>query len=219
MSMEPMQDFFATRVPGYDAHMLCNVAGCQEGYRRMAKLLPDHAETLLDLGCGTGLELDYIFQEKPFLAVTGIDITGAMLNKLREKHPDKNLTLVKASYFDYPFGSERFDAAVSFQTLHHFSPAEKTGLYTKIYRALNGSGRYIECDYMVATQNEQDFFQAENKRRRAAHGIAEGELYHYDIPCTAKNQIQMLKAAGFATVSAVWREANTTLLVAEKNRR
>ena len=60
----------------------------------MVELIPDKASTLLDLGCGTGLELDEIFKTHPAMKVTGIDLTKAMLEALNTKHPDKDITLI-----------------------------------------------------------------------------------------------------------------------------
>lgn len=133
MEIEEMSEFFTARAAGYDEHMLKNVEGCKEGYIKMAELLQKEVTELLDLGCGTGLELDEIFKINPFINVTGIDLTQAMLDKLKQKHPDKNLSLINASYFDYDFGISKYDAAVSFQTLHHFSQSDKLKLYIKIF--------------------------------------------------------------------------------------
>ena len=66
----------------------------------------------------TGLELDEIFKTHPNIKVTGVDLTKAMLDVLKQKHPTKDLTLINASFFDYDFGIERFDAIISFQTMH-----------------------------------------------------------------------------------------------------
>jgi Methylase involved in ubiquinone/menaquinone biosynthesis len=216
MAIEQMSDFFTARVGGYDEHMIKNVEGCKEGYIKMSGLLPKEFNELLDLGCGTGLELDEIFKTKPFINVTGIDLTQAMLDKLKQKHPDKNLSLINASYFDYDFGISKYDAAVSFQTLHHFSHEDKLKLYIKVFNALKANGRYIECDYMVENQQEEDFYYSENKRIRKEQGIAEGEFYHYDTPCTIDNQIKLLSKAGFNVVKMNWRMGNTTIIVAEK---
>ena len=65
--LEGMAAFFDARVGDYEAHM----ARWEAHYRWMTRLLPDGARTLLDLGCGTGLELDRIFERFPDLAVTG----------------------------------------------------------------------------------------------------------------------------------------------------
>ena len=153
--MEKMEAFFQKRVEEYDSHMLTEVVGCREGYCKMAQLLPAQTRTLLDLGCGTGLELDEIFKRFPALRVTGIDLTQAMLDKLRQKHPEKQLTLICGDYFKLDFGAEAFDAAVSFQTMHHFKKQVKLALYKKINEALTPDGTYIECDYMVESQKEK----------------------------------------------------------------
>lgn len=215
-ALEPMDAFFEARITGYDAHMLNDVPGCREGYARMAALLPHGIETLLDLGCGTGLELDAIFPLHPSLRVTGIDLTRAMLDKLREKHTGKQLELIHGSYFSVPFGSERFDAAVSFETMHHFTPEAKLSLYTRLQAALKPGGCYIECDYMVLDQVESDRYFAENRRLRAQMGIADGAFYHYDTPCTVETQLRLLREAGFRSVELVWHAENTNMLMAIK---
>lgn len=215
-SLEKMSDFFTARVDGYDEHMLNNVGGCKEGYIKMAELVPDSTEKILDLGCGTGLELDEIFKRLPNVSVVGIDLTRAMLDKLRQKHFDKNIKLICGNYFDVDLGDNTFDVAISFQTMHHFSHAEKEGLYTKIHKALSSKGVYIECDYMVTEQSVEDELFAESARLRREMNIPDGELYHFDTPCTIDNQIAMLKKAGFLSVKMVWRVENTTIIVAKK---
>jgi len=80
-----MSDFFTARVDEYDNHMINNVVGCKEGYIKMADLLPGTVVHLLDLGCGTGLELDEILKTHPNIKVTGVDLTKAMLDVLRQK--------------------------------------------------------------------------------------------------------------------------------------
>ncbi|HHY23934.1 MAG TPA: class I SAM-dependent methyltransferase [Clostridiaceae bacterium] len=211
-----MSDFFTARVDGYDEHMLNDVEGCKEGYIKMAELIPDSTETILDLGCGTGLELDEIFKRFPNVPVVGIDLAQAMLDKLRQKHFDKNIKLICGNYFDVYLGENIFNMAISFQTMHHFSHAKKVALYTKIYKALNSKGVYIECDYMVTEQSVEDELFAENARLRHEMNIPDGEFYHFDTPCTIDNQIVMLKKAGFLSVKMVWRMENTTIIVAKK---
>ncbi len=215
--MEKMNEFFTARVDGYDEHMLNEVDGCREAYGEMSRIVPENTKNLLDLGCGTGLELEAIFKRFPDISVTGIDLTKAMLDKLEEKYRGKNITLIQGDYFRTDLGQNRFDTAISFQTMHHFSHEMKIGLYRKICDSLKSGGVYIECDYMVETQAEEEYWYAENVRIRREQNIPENEFYHYDTPCTIENQIKMFKAAGFLNAEKVYRMENTTIIIAKKD--
>lgn len=214
--LEPMAGFFDVRAEGYDAHMLGEVEGCREGYSAMARLVPSACGRLLDLGCGTGLELEEIFRRVPEAAVTGIDLAPQMLRKLRQKYPGQRLTLLCQDYFQTDLGRDAYDCAVSFQTMHHYSHAAKLSLYRKVCRALRPGGIYLECDYMVEKQADEDFGFAENARLRREQRIPADARYHYDTPCTVNNQIRLLTAAGFSPVEMRFRKGNTTLLLAQK---
>ena len=214
--LEKMADFFTARVDEYDSHMMNDVVGCKEGYIKMAELLPETVVNLLDLGCGTGLELDEIFKIRPNIKVTGVDLSKAMLGILKQKHPNQDLTLINANYFDYDFGIEWFDAIISFQTMHHFSHEQKIQLYSRIYSALKPGGKYIEGDYMVIEQKDEDYYFKESVRIRIEQNITDGEFYHYDTPCTIENQLKMLRLAKFEKVEMVWRIENSTIVVAER---
>ncbi len=85
IELEAMDDFFTARVDEYEDHMAC----WGEAYERMAALIPEGCRRLLDLGCGTGLELDKIFARFPDMCVTGIDLCASMLEVLKKKHADK----------------------------------------------------------------------------------------------------------------------------------
>lgn len=211
---EEMRAFFEARVDGYDAHMLENVEGASEGYRRVAELLPAGCHSLLDLGCGTGLELEAVFERFPEIQVTGIDLTQAMLDKLTQKYGNRRLTLVCGDYSSVDFGVGRYDAAISFQTLHHFTHEEKLRLYRRVFQSLLPGGVYVEADYVAHTQEQEDLFLAERARKLSEMGGPEG-LWHLDIPCTVENQMRLLKESVF---SVVWLDqiiGNTAVLVAE----
>jgi len=212
--LERMSDFFTARLDGYEEHMLTEAG--KKGYKKLAELVPSNTAKILDLGCGTGLELDEIFKRLPFVSVVGIDLTQTMLDKLKQKYLDKNIKLICGNYFNVDLGENTFDTAISFQTMHHFSHVEKVGLYTKIRKALKSNGSYIECDYMVTEQSVEDELYAENARLRREMNIPQGEFYHFDTPCTVDNQIAMFKQAGFSSADSVFRMENTTIIVAQK---
>lgn len=216
ITIEKMEDFFAARADGYDQHMLNEVAGCKEAYEKMAELVPDTTEKLLDLGCGTGLELQWILERLPRIRVLGIDLSMDMLNKLSDKFYGGYIKLICGDFFTLDLGNYRCDTAVSFQAMHHFSHEMKTKLYRKIYGYLKSGGVYIECDYTAKTQEEEDRFYAENARIRKKLNIPENALYHFDTPCTADNQIKMLLSAGFKSAENIFGMENTTIIIAKK---
>ncbi|WP_051594032.1 hypothetical protein [Butyrivibrio sp. AE3003] len=60
--LEKMDDFFTARANGYDEHMKSNIVGASAFYKYTASLLPTEKKAkVLDLGCGTGLELEEFF--------------------------------------------------------------------------------------------------------------------------------------------------------------
>lgn len=85
--LEEMSDFFTKRLDGYEEHMSI----WEKSYQMFSEVLPSNCQKILDLGCGTGLELDEIWKKDPCIEVTGVDLCQSMLDKLLEKHSDKQL--------------------------------------------------------------------------------------------------------------------------------
>ena len=142
--LEKMDMFFEKRLSDYDEHMLTHIEGAVEFYKFTAARLPQKAGTaVLDLGCGTGLELEEYFSLNPKAHITGIDLSRAMLETLAAKFPDRNLNLICGSYFDVELGSEKYNAAVSVESLHHFTSECKLSLYQKLLRSLKSNGYFI----------------------------------------------------------------------------
>ncbi|MGI5959586.1 MAG: class I SAM-dependent methyltransferase [Massiliimalia sp.] len=215
--LEEMGSFFDARIDTYEQHMFEEVDGADEYYEETARrmVLPDGGK-LLDLGCGSGLELDEIWKRQPDIRVKGIDLSREMLALLLKKHPDKEMELVLGSYFTEPFGTG-FDGAVSVQTMHHFTHEQKLGLYRKILEALKPGGWYVETDYVAECQEQEDFFFSEYARLKEEQGLTGEEgFFHYDTPCTVENQQKLLRQAGFQQVELCWRKKNTGIFLAQK---
>ena len=220
--LEEMSVFFNNRAQIYDEKHLEHIWGGMESKNIIASFFPSHAKTMIDLGIGTGLELEAIFQRFPDIEVVGLDIAEDMLKLLKEKYPNKRIQLHCKSYLDYDFGNCLYDVVLSVMTLHHYNHKTKIDLYRKIYNILNNNGVYIECDYMLSEheyenpQEKEDYYFSEFERLKKEQGITDNKEYCYDTPCTVSNQKKMLAEVGFTNVKEVWQQGNSVILIAYK---
>ena len=202
--LEKMSDFFEARLDGYDAHMMTNIESANEFYPFTARQLPMAENScILDLGCGTGLELQEYYKLNASAKITGIDLCQGMLTKLKQKFAGKETTLILGSYFDVPLGENVFDAAVSVESLHHFTKEEKVDLYSKLYTALKDTGYFILTDYFSLSDDEEQMHRQNFQTLKAEQGITDDEFYHYDTPLTVKHESEALVEAGFAAVEVL----------------
>ena len=216
MKLERMDDFFAARVNGYDEHMRMTIEGASDFYAYTTSLLPmESGAKVLDLGCGTGLELEEYFNLNPDANVTGIDLSEAMLKSLKDKFPNRTINLIRGSYFDVPFGENKFDAAVSVESLHHFPAEQKETLYRKLCAALKENGRFVLTDYFAESEElEKEYFR-NLKQLKEEQGLSGNEFYHYDTPLTVDHEMQVLRQAGFSDVQ-ILKEWGTTFTLLAK---
>ena len=202
--LEKMSDFFEARLDGYDEHMMTAIESADEFYPFTARQLPTFTSScVLDLGCGTGLELAEYYKLCPSARVTGIDLSQGMLSELKRKFTDKDISLICESYFDVPLGKNMFDAAVSVESLHHFTKEEKTPLYAKLRAALKKNGYFILTDYFALSDDEERIHRQALNTLKAEQGIVDNEFYHYDTPLTVQHEIEALAEAGFTSVEVL----------------
>jgi tRNA (cmo5U34)-methyltransferase len=201
---EPMGAFFDRRVDGYEAHML---EGLYAETTYAEAVIPvaetDEPIDVLDLGCGTGLELKWLFLRAPNARLTCLDLSAGMLEKLKSNYADRlgQITVVQASYIDWHYPAEAYDYVLSVNTMHHFLEPVKVGIYSNIRKALKPGGKYIESDFMV------DDIMMEQYRRRcrrimedAGMGAEAQGTLHADMPLTPMLQKELLRHAGFTKV-------------------
>jgi tRNA (cmo5U34)-methyltransferase len=214
---EEMASFFNARAAGYDEHMR-TVAFTEwefiQFYQTLTAPIEETAAAInvLDLGCGTGLELAALFQRAPNAHITGIDLSKKMLAQLRRRYPDHRdqLTLIPASYLTTPFGLRAYDAVISAMTIHHLLRDAKRALYEKIRRALKPGGIYVEGDSVTTPAMEQTFRAAYHEQMAAMPQAGEGH-YHIDVPFSLDTQRALLLEAGFTQVDLIWQKDSTAV--------
>jgi len=63
-------------------------------------------ERVIDFACGTGLNVPHLRRARP-ARITGVDCSGAMLERAARKHPDVSLVLADAATVSLPAPGER----------------------------------------------------------------------------------------------------------------
>ena len=217
MKLEEMAAFFENRLEGYDEHMRRDIEGGSDFYAFTASRLPRTREAkVLDLGCGTGLELEEYFALNTDASVTGIDLCRPMLNALTAKFPQKRLTMICGSYFDADLQPDHYDAAVSVESLHHFPAERKRALYRKLSSALKQNGYFVLTDYFAESEAlEKEYFQNLEQLKRE-QGLDAGTFYHYDTPLTVEHEMEILREAGFKDVRILRQWGSTYTVYAGK---
>jgi RimJ/RimL family protein N-acetyltransferase/ubiquinone/menaquinone biosynthesis C-methylase UbiE len=220
---EEMGAFFNRRADGYEVHMT-NSGFDSETYRRASAPLPqtDKQVRILDLGCGTGLELSYLFTRMPNAQVICIDLSEKMLAILAANYQDRaaQLRIIRDSYLTWHYPEGEFDYVISVNTMHHLLPEPKTQLYRKINRALKPGGIYCESDYIVDRVRMEQYQARYQRMMKNSIVLRNTGFYHIDIPFTIAVQKELLLKARFEKVESFYENINLTgsgaVLVARK---
>ena len=212
--LEEMSAFFDIRADSYDSHMLDGL-GLEEFYEEIADYFDRPIKRLLDLGSGTGLELERLFDLYPDMEVTCIDLSQEMLNILADKFTGKKLKLICGSFFTEDFGG-LYDNVISTYALHHFDEKEKLELYAKIHDAMAPGAQFVLGDYTVKTLERQQEILDAYEKIRIEQGLKEDMLYHFDLPFTAETEMRLMKEAGYASTDIVEEMEYRTIIIARK---
>lgn len=128
MDVESLPDFFNNVAHLWDAKF---AADCAPLHRATAmRITPtDRSLRILDVGCGTGLEIEYILERAPNAQITALDLAPRMLAELERKYAAQmnQIETIEASCVDWPAGLEGFDYVISILCVHHFPPETKRG--------------------------------------------------------------------------------------------
>ncbi|MDA7980021.1 MAG: methyltransferase domain-containing protein [Pirellulales bacterium] len=215
--MQPTaSQYFGSMVGEYDSLIRRAVPRYDEMRERLLEYLPDTAESILELGCGTGNLSLALAAKYPDARLTLVDAAPEMLDVTRLRLAEENTTgerrFVHSTFEDLPCEEGEFDLITSCISLHHVR--EKAPLYRKLLRFLSSDGRLIFADQL---RGVTDRVHAINWRLwlefcRQPPSCSEEEIQslldhaeEHDHYTPLAEHFELLSAAGFRDLDCTWR--------------
>ena len=213
--MKKMKDFFNDEAVEHD-DLFIDKMGMGEFYDEIEQVLNscENKNSVLVLGCGSGLEIERI---KFPCDVVGVDISDKMLEVLEKKklYDGVNLSTICGSFLELDFEQEKYDIVLSCYAMHHFNSEQKQSIYNKIYSALKNGGVFINGDTIAVNQSEEDKGMLEAEKIYKDEGMPFASL-HVDVPFCFEHEKEVLRKVGFDEVEHVKEWTNTKIYKCKK---
>lgn len=152
-------------------------------------------DTLLDIGCGSGLNIKRLHEKSPKAKTYGVDYSTTSVKKSiimnQEEVDEGNIIIRQANVLDMPFDDEQFDIITAFSTV--FFWPDIINAFKEVKRVLKTGGRFCIVQGINGTENYQP---PDNDK-----GNDEGAVFYNDIEFR-----DMLKEAGYTSVKCVIRK-------------
>jgi len=107
----------------------------------VALLNLDNNMSLLDIGCGEGLQLEYIRKKYSYIRLSGIDISETMVGRAKVRVPSANLIARSATGEGLGFERGSFDRIICSEVLEHLPHPEK--VLANAYEVLKPGGLLV----------------------------------------------------------------------------
>jgi tRNA (cmo5U34)-methyltransferase len=215
---------FSATAATYDAARAKLIPGFQSFYAAAVDLLPHGAETILDLGAGTGLLSAFVRERLPQTSLHLIDNSEPMLAQARTRFDGvQRITFELADYTKAPLPEAHYDAAVSALSIHHLSDEAKQRLFARILPALKPGGLFVNAEQVLQPTQELEFAARErwltDIRALGANEqqVADSLLRQTEDRCaTIEDQLTWLSEAGFQNARCVYANGRFAVLVAQR---
>lgn len=214
-------DFFGERVAAYDSFIARGCPRYDEMLETLRDALPETAENILELGCGTGSLTVLVAERYPGSRITAVDGAAEMVDvtraRLRETHAAaaERAMFVTSAFEEMVLEDGTYDLITSSMSLHHV--ADKQPFYTRLAGALVDGGKLVFADEMVVNDPEvqQRYWEWWLDFARRPGGLTEAEVTEciehmeaFDRYETLPRQMEMLTNAGLSDVDCAWRFLN-----------
>lgn len=224
---EEAREFFGAIAERYDSLARRGMPRYGEMLGALIDVVPDEAEDVLELGCGTGaltVRLSARYPEARLLAVDGAqEMVVLAEERLREagirRATDVRFEVQRFEETELP--RQSYDLIASNMSLHHVE--EKARFYAQLHDVLKPDGLLVFGDELTGAlpHVEELYWNGWLEFARQPDHLTEPEISeiishvkeadHYE---TLPDQLALLKSAGFVAVDCIWRYLNYAVFVA-----
>ena len=182
------------------------------------------AKKVLDIGAGTGLFSQFIYQQNNDLDFTLVDISSEMLALAKERFAGLSNFKFKELDFSAEPIAEKYDLVISALAIHHLEHDQKAQLYQNIYNALQPGGIFINADQVEGRSDWFDnFYKKTWKESVVKSGLEEQaverafERIKLDKFAKLETQLKMLENCGFSDVDCIYKYNNFVVISGVKD--
>jgi tRNA (cmo5U34)-methyltransferase len=223
--MSNIKDQFSSISKKYDSQRKFLIPCLNDFYTSCIPVINklSNAKKVLDIGAGTGLFSQYIFQERNDLHFTLTDISTNMLAVAKERFA--GLTNFEFREYDFSAGpiDQKYDLIISALAIHHLDNQQKSVLYGYVFNALNEGGIFINADQVEGrtpwfdSLYKSNWKQTVNDSGLDKDSIASAfERIKLDKFGKLEIQLHMLEEAGFSEADCIYKSYNFAVMAAIK---
>lgn len=214
MEIEVIKERFDIIAKKYDEQRRFFIPCFDDFYKTSLSILweiKNDFQSVLDLGAGTGLLTQYLFERFPEATYTLVDVAEQMMGVARERFSlSRNFNYLIADY-SLNLPDDKFDLIASALSIHHLAEQSKARLYENVYNSLPLGGYFINLDQFNATSqlvNEaynnwwyRQIELSEDLKKERELWLKRREL---DRENTMQETVDMLKRVGFGRVECIY---------------
>ncbi|MCX8023198.1 MAG: class I SAM-dependent methyltransferase [Syntrophorhabdaceae bacterium] len=185
--MDERRRFFEESATGWDDDHTRHIS--PERLREIVSLFSiNDGDYILDVGCGTGILLPYLFEVKGKGRLAAIDFSFNMIKVARMRLAYMGISFVNGSVSAIPFQDRVFDKVVCFSAFPHF-PDKK--------RACDEMARVLKQGSRLYIAHIHSSYEIENLHRGIGGAVKEDRLPD------PKAMEELLQKSGFIHISII----------------
>lgn len=150
-------------------------------------------DTVLDIGCGSGLNVKRLHQKTPKSKTYGVDYSSTSVKKSKllnkELIESQDVEIIQANVLDMPFEEEYFDVITAFETVYFWPDIVDS--FKQVKRILKNDGKFcivLDANGIYAPEIEEV-------------AIKEGCTFYTD-----EELVKLLKDAGYTDITVYNRK-------------